>query len=214
MGDYLWIATGVGISALLFCGHLVIAARQRKRLLGQLPELLDLLIPSLHNGTDVETALGIAADMGPFQTKTLLSKLHRKLKLADSIEPILDQFANSFCTFETDYLATAIKTQRNDLPVFQESLDRLESLREASSSLSQKSRSFPQLNKWLIYIFLVLWPAIVLGMMLTQPQYFQKLVTHPVGRVLLPGALCLQIAGGIWAIALVKRAEKNQSASI
>jgi len=190
------------VFALLFVNN--VAARQRKKFEGQLPDTLNLLATSLRAGYSLLQALEAVGEEAPDPTRREFGRAMAEIRLGRPMDDALADIAVRMDSTDFEWTVLAIEIQRevggNLAEVLQttaETMVQRNRLRREMKALTAEGR--------ISAIVLSLLPVgLFLFISLANPGYMEPLVTSTIGVAVLAGGVVFIGIGIFWMQKIVK----------
>ena len=193
-----WLAAPVVVCTIGAVPYFVIGYKRQRRLAQlneQLPDAVRLIASAMRAGLGFEVGMGLVESELPDPIQGEFRKLLNESRLSSDMNESLRRMAKRIVLADFRLFAACACLHREVGGNFTHVLDRLGhtvrerfQLRRELKTLTSESR----LTGWILGIFPLL-IALALGLM--QPDYFQPLIEEPQGRIMLWGAIALQIIG-------------------
>ncbi len=190
------------IFSLLFVNN--VAARQRKRFEGQLPDTLNLLATSLRAGYSLLQAVEAVGEEAPEPTRREFGRAIAEIRLGRQMDDALGDIAERMSSQDFDWTVLAINIQRevggNLAEVLQttsETMVQRNRLRREMKALTAEGR--------ISAIVLSLMPILLfIAISVLNPGYLQPLLESTIGMVIVGGGLVFMGIGIVWMQKIVK----------
>lgn len=175
-----------------------------KRLEQQLPQALDFMGRALRAGHTLPSAIQMVSEEMSNPIAKEFRQLFDETNFGMSQSEALLRLAQRVPLDDMRYFAVAVMMQRESGGNLTELFDKLAGIVRARIKLQGQVRSISAEGRMSAWV-LVLMPIVVSGLMsVTSPQLLSLLLTDPVGRRLVAGALVLMVLGGLWMRRIVR----------
>ena len=174
--------------------------RRVRRMVEQLPQLLDHCVRSLKAGRTLADAVLHAIESSSDPLKSSISRVSRNVQLGVSLPDAVDDFAELYERDEFRMFALGLKVNHRYGGSASELLENLILLIRERDQGARKLRAMTGETRITAVVLAVL-PLLVGGyFMLTNPSYLTKVWNDPSGQHMLLTALAMQIIGclGLW----------------
>ena len=174
--------------------------RRVRRMVEQLPQLLDHCVRSLKAGRTLSDAVLHAIESSSDPLKSSISRVSRNVQLGVSLPEAVDDFAELYERDEFRMFALGLKVNHRYGGSASELLENLILLIRERDQGARKLRAMTGETRITAVVLAVL-PLFVGGyFMLTNPSYLTKVWNDPSGQHMLLTALAMQIIGclGLW----------------
>ncbi len=174
--------------------------RRVRRMVEQLPQLLDHCVRSLKAGRTLADAVLHAIESSSDPLKSSISRVSRNVQLGVSLPDAVDDFAELYERDEFRMFALGLKVNHRYGGSASELLENLILLIRERDQGARKLRAMTGETRITAVVLAVL-PLFVGGyFMLTNPSYLTKVWNDPSGQHMLLTALAMQIIGclGLW----------------
>lgn len=190
-------AAAFGGAPVLLCGSAVrrYRVRRRKRIVSQLPVLLDLLAGHVKAGHSLPAALPEIVPLLPSGVREEMAWVLRQLRLG--VGPV-EAFTLWEERIDEEGVALFVKPMRAALPGGGNIVDLLERTRDIlrlRHRADEKLRSMTAQARLQAVVLTMLGPAFALALSRVDPGFFPKLVGTPPGKALLILSAALQLLG-------------------
>jgi len=190
------------VFSLLFVNN--VAARQRKRFEGQLPDTLNLLATSLRAGYSLLQAIEAVGEEAPEPTRREFGRAIAEIRLGRQMDDALSDIAERMASQDFDWTVLAINIQRevggNLAEVLQttaETMVQRNRLRREMKALTAEGR--------ISAIVLSVMPILLfVAISILNPGYLEPLLESTIGLVIIGGGLFFMVVGIVWMQKIVK----------
>lgn len=195
-------AVGVLVVAVVFVNG--VAANQRKKFEGQLPDTLNLIATSLRAGYSLLQAVEAVGQEAPEPTRREFGRAISEIRLGKPVIEALQDIAIRMESQDFDWAVLAISIQRevggNLAEVLQttaETMMHRNRLRREMKALTAEGRvSAIVLGALPFFLFGIIW--------IVNNDYIQPLITERIGWVMIAASLLLVMIGIFWLSRIVK----------
>ena len=162
------------------------------------PEALDLLSRAIRAGHAFQTAMGMVADelkapVGPEFKKTY-DQQNFGLPLKDALHELMQRIA----ILDVRFFVTAVLIQRDTGGNLSEILDNLAHVVRERFKIRRQVRVHTAHGRFTGYVLLALPAALAVALSLINPELMALLFEEHMGRMMLVGAIVLQVFGFFW----------------
>jgi tight adherence protein B len=190
------------VLALLFVNN--VAARQRKKFEGQLPDTLNLIATSLRAGYSLLQAIEAVGEEAPEPTRREFGRAIAEIRLGRPIDDAMSDIAVRMDSVDFEWTVLAIEIQRevggNLAEVLQttaETMVQRNRLRREMKALTAEGRiSAIVLSVMPVFLFIFI--------SIANPGYMEPLKTSTVGMAVLAGGIVFIAIGIFWMQKIVK----------
>lgn len=184
-----------------FVAHLVLgflAGKRRAKFDNQLGDTLQLLSGSLRAGHSILRAIDAAANESQVPTSEEMRRVVSEASLGRDLLSSLNDTADRMKNEDFVWISQAIQINREVGGNLAEVLDQVgETIRERSE-IKGHIKSLAAEGKFSAYILMALPVGIVGMLMVVSPHYMDKMVTNPLGWIMIVAALIMMTIGGLW----------------
>jgi tight adherence protein B len=188
-------AAGITLPTLWLMRKRAVRLRQFEEMF---PEALDLLSRAIRAGHAFQTAMGMVAEelkapVGPEFKKTF-DQQNFGLPLKDALHELMQRVA----ILDVRFFVTAVLIQRDTGGNLSEILDNLAHVVRERFKLRRQVRVHTAHGRFTGYVLLALPAALAVGLSFINPALMALLFEQHMGRVMVAGAIFLQIGGFFW----------------
>jgi len=180
------------------------AARSRKKFVGQLPTMLQLLASSLRAGYSLlQGCEAVSHEIGgPMGAE--LKRVLSEARLGRPIEEALEEAARRMGSADFDWVVMAIKIQREVGGNLAELLDTVSDTMRARSRLRGEVKSLTAEGRISAIILGIMPPGLGVAMMVLSPGYLNPLFQMRTGQIMLGASILAIFAGFAWMQKIIK----------
>ena len=196
-------SVGLGMMAGAGAGFLPIVfmnnrrGSRQKRLSMQLPEALDFLTRVLRAGHSLSTGLQMMGDELPDPISSEFRRAYAQHSLGQSLEDSMREMAKRIESSDFAFFVTAVLIQRQTGGDLSEVLQNISGMVRQRIRLISHVKAITAEGRLTSYV-LVGFPAVLYGISYSlNPDYAGQLIRNDVGRMMLMGAVALQVVGFI-----------------
>ena len=169
-----------------------------------LPEAIDLVGRALRAGHPLTAGFKMAADDGPEPVAGEFRRVFEEQRFGLPIQDSLLGMADRVNIVDVRILVTAILIQREVGGNLAEILDNLSAVVRARFTIRRQIRVYTAQGRMTGYLLSAL-PIILFSMLyMINAEYMSILFTDPVGKVLVAGAIGMQLLGFLWIRKIIK----------
>jgi tight adherence protein B len=182
-------------------GHLVLgflAGKRRAKFDEQLGDTLQLLSGSLRAGHSILRAIDAAANESQAPTSEEMRRVVTETSLGRDLLVSLNDTAERMKNEDFVWIAQGIQINREVGGNLAEVLDQVNETIRERSEIKGHIKSLAAEGKFSAYILMALPVAIVLLLLVMNPEYMNKMFTTPLGWVMVVAAIVLMTVGGLW----------------
>jgi tight adherence protein B len=179
-------------------------SRRRAAIRNQLPEMVDFLAHAVRAGESLDQAMGTVGrtESGPLASE--FRRCAKQLEMGLSFETALRTLVRRAPLTETRIFAAALLVQRRTGGNLPTTLERLAAVFRERLSYYRHFRASTAAARGSVMLISCIGIGGVAYAVLGQPEYMQGLLHEPLGRMMLAGAIALQIIGITWASWLLR----------
>jgi tight adherence protein B len=170
----------------------------------QFPEALDVLSRAIRAGHAFQTALGMAADEMPAPVGPELKKTFDQQNYGLPLKEALNDLAVRVDLLDVRFFVTAVLIQRDTGGNLSEILDNLSHVVRERFKILRQVRVHTAHGRFTGYVLLTLPAFLAVALSWINPDHMGLLFTEHMGRVMLVGAIVLQIVGYFWIRKVIK----------
>lgn len=186
---------GVSIMALPFCYIVMRRRRRLKKLVNQLPDVFDMMSQALRAGHSLASAIHLIQEQMPDPISTEFGRVFHEQNLGIKIDDALLAMADRVDSLDVRMFVTAVLIQRTTGGDLAEILDKIGTVirgRIELFGLVQSLTSEGRLSGWVLFGLPI---VVFLACMKVNYDYISMLWTHPTGKIMLAGAIGMQLMG-------------------
>lgn len=191
------VGAGLGVMPFFF-----ISWKRKRRLNAfgrQLPDALELIGRALRAGHSLAAGFNLVGDEMADPIATEFSRIFEEQNLGVPIEEALDGMTKRVPNLDLRFFATAVILQRQTGGDLAEILDKIGHLIRERFKIWGQIQALTGEGRMSGVVLLGLPPVLFLVMFRVNPDYVMVLFTDPIGKVLMTGAVIMQLLGA-WVI--------------
>jgi tight adherence protein B len=184
-----------------FVGHLVLgflAGKRRGTFDEQLGDTLQLLSGSLRAGHSILRAIDAAANESQAPTSEEMRRIVSETSLGRDLLVSLNDTADRMKNEDFVWISQAIQINREVGGNLAEVLDQVNETIRERSEIKGHVKALAAEGKFSAYILMAMPVGIVAMLMLVSPGYMDKMVTNPLGWIMIVASIILMTVGGLW----------------
>lgn len=196
------VAPSAGAAIAVFVLPLLYFYRRRskrmKRLVQQLPDVFELLSQALRAGHSLASGMQVVAKEVPDPCGTEFARVFHEQNLGLKVEDALKNMADRVDMLDVRFFVTAVLIQRQVGGDLAEVLDKIGHVIRQRIALMGTVQALTAEGRLSGYVLLALPAVVFLAMLKVNYAYAMLLFTHPTGKMMLTGAIVMQLMG--WAM--------------
>jgi len=201
---FAWILVGAAGTTLPTVFLVRKRASRMRKFEEMFPEALDLLSRAIRAGHAFQTAMGMVADelkepVGPEFRKTF-DQQNFGLPLRDALHELMDRIR----ILDVRFFVTAVLIQRESGGNLAEILDNLAHVVRERFKIRRQIRVHTAHGRFTGYVLLALPAALAVALTFINPELMALLFEEHMGRMMLFGAIVLQVFGFFWIRQIMK----------
>jgi tight adherence protein B len=184
-----------------FFGHLVVgflAGKRRAKFDQQLGDTLQLLSGSLRAGHSILRAIDAAANESQAPTSEEMRRVISETSLGRDLLASLNDTAERMKNEDFVWISQAIQINREVGGNLAEVMDQVNETIRERNEIKGHIKSLAAEGKFSAYILMALPVGIVAMLMLASPGYMDKMVTNPLGWIMIVASIVMMTIGGLW----------------
>jgi tight adherence protein B len=162
------------------------------------PEAVDLLGRALRAGHPFTSGIKMVAEEMAEPISSEFRTVFEEQRFGMPFGDTLNRLADRMPLVDVRIFVTAVMIQREVGGNLTEILDNLAHIIRQRFMLQRQVKVLTAEGRYSVYVLTALPVCIALFVYLTNPEYLRPLVEHPMGRLMLYGALVGQVIGYIW----------------
>ena len=186
---------------------IVLRVKRRRRLLSfeeQFPEALDLISRALKAGHAFATGMKMVADEMPEPVGPEFRKAFDEQNFGLPLKDSLDNLSQRIPSLDVRFFSTAVLIQRETGGNLSEILENLSHVVRERFKILRQVRVFTAHGRLTGYVLLALPAFLAVALMFINPEHMNLLFREPMGRMMLTGALVMQVIGYFWIQQVIK----------
>ena len=196
----------VGLAATPLLARMAVstkADRRRRAFNDQLPELLQLLVSSLRGGYGLAQALDAVSSQSPEPTRTELQRVLFEVRIGRDPGDALSATAQRMKSRDFEWVVSAIQINREIGGELAHVLETVAETVRERQRLARQIQTLTAEGRVSAYVLIALPFVLVLGLSVTNPDYFDPMRQAP-GPFLIVLGIVLLIVGWFWMRRLIK----------
>lgn len=193
-------ALGIGMG--LFVLPILYLFRRRKKrlnkLIDQLPDVFELLSQALRAGHSLASGMQLVSKELPDPAGTEFGRVFHEQNLGLKVEDALRNMAERVDLLDVRFFVTAVLIQRQTGGDLAEVLDKIGGVIRERIKLFGTVQALTAEGRLSGYVLLALPVVVFIVMLQINRDYGMLLLTHPTGKMMLTGAVVMQLMG--WAM--------------
>jgi tight adherence protein B len=182
-------------------------ARRIREIREQLPYTLDMLARATRAGQSVEQAIRLVGEEGSGALRAEFRRCSQQLDMGRAFDKVLMSLAGRVRLIELRILATTLIVQRQTGGPLSETLERMASVIHDRLNAQRQIKASTGAGRTSTLIIAAIAPMAYAFMFLFHRSHIQFLFDDGFGRLLLWGALMLELAGLVWVFFLLRKEE-------
>jgi tight adherence protein B len=182
-------------------GHVVLGLLTGKRCAkfdGQLGDTLQLLSGSLRAGHSILRAIDAAANESQAPTSEEMRRVVSETSLGRDLLASLNDTAERMKNEDFVWISQAIQINREVGGNLAEVLDQVNETIRERSEIKGHIKALAAEGKFSAYILMALPVGIVAMLMVVSPGYMDKMVSSPLGWIMIVASIIMMTIGGLW----------------
>jgi tight adherence protein B len=169
-----------------------------KRFEEEFPEAIDYLARAIRAGHPLSSGIGLAADEGPPEVSVEFRRVFEEQRFGIPFEEAVLGMADRTDLIDVRIFVIAVLVQRDVGGNLAETLDNLATTVRRRFYLRRQLKVYTAQGKMTGLTLVALPPVVGFLVYLLNPSFTSTLFTHPVGLMMVIGALLLQLVGALW----------------
>jgi tight adherence protein B len=171
------------------------ATRRIRMFEEQFPEAIELMARALRAGHAFTTGLAMVAEEMPDPVGAEFRLMHDRQAFGMQINEALRDMARRVPLLDARFFVTAVLTQRESGGNLAEVLDNLAALMRERFTVKRQVRTVSAHGRITGWVLAGLAPGLAIILIFLAPEHMSVLVTDPLGRAMVTGAILLQLLG-------------------
>ena len=185
-----------------------VRARRQKKMLDQMPAMIDELSRAARTGRSLENCLQIVAEDTPAPLGSELKRCTQQIELGLPLEEALTGFPERTGLVSASVFTTALSIHRQTGGNLVQVLERLSQTLRDRIQFQGRLRAATAASKLTAVLMVIVPPAILLFFIFRDPGYFQKLMETDWARMATIFAVILEIIGIFLVFRILKTSEQ------
>lgn len=190
--------TGIAIGSLPFVYVWWTRARRLEKYSAYLPDALSMMANAMRAGQSLPAGFRLVAEQTPAPLGPEFARCYEEQNLGIPLDQALEEMTKRAPNVDLKFFATAVILQRQTGGDLSEILDKIARLIRERFQIHGMIKALTGEGRLSGIVLLSLPPALALVMVFLNPEYLNKLFTHPMGQQMLAGAIVLQFVGFLW----------------
>jgi len=199
-----WLGGGVIGFAVPFLYLKVKRTKRMRAFEEQFPEGLDLISRALKAGHAFATGLKMVADEMPEPVGPEFRKTFDEQNFGLPMKDALDNLTHRMPSLDVRFFATAVLIQRETGGNLSEILENLAHVVRERFKILRQVRVYTAHGRFTGFVLLALPAVLCVALAFINPEHMNLLFHHPMGRMMLLGALIMQTIGYLWIRQVIK----------
>ncbi len=166
-----------------------------KKLVLQLPDIFELLSQALRAGHSLASGMQLVSREVPAPAGKEFGRVFHEQNLGLKIEDALRNLANRTDVLDIRFFVTAVLIQRQTGGDLAEVLDKIGSVIRDRIKLFGTVQALTAEGRLSGWVLMALPPLVFIAMVFINPDYCMLLITDPLGKMMLTGAITMQVLG-------------------
>ncbi|HEV2968403.1 MAG TPA: type II secretion system F family protein [Pirellulales bacterium] len=163
----------------------------------QLPDALELISRALRAGHSLASGFNFVAEQMPAPIRTEFRKAFEEQNLGIPLDEALEGMTERMPNLDLDFFATAVILQRTTGGDLAEILDKIGRLIRERFQIRGQVQALTGDGRFSGIVLLALPPVLFVALWQLNPDYAMLLFTDPMGKMMLAGAIVMQILGAL-----------------
>jgi tight adherence protein B len=195
------LVVGMAVALIFFS---IRRARRRGQILGQLPDVLELLARAVRAGESVDQAIALVGQTPLEPLATEFRRCARQIDMGLSVGAAMAALAQRVPLMEMRILAATFRVERRSGGNLPGILERLARVIRDRVSYHRQFRAATAAGRASTYVIGTAGPLVVMYLVIWQRDYVGRFLESPQGTTLLGVAIALQIVGLAWILGLLR----------
>jgi tight adherence protein B len=171
---------------------------------GHLADMLDLMARASRAGESLDQAISLVGEKAPEPLGTEFRRCARQLEIGLSLAATMRALVSRLPLMEVRILATTLTVHRQAGGNLAGTLERMARVVRDRLNHRRQIRSVTAAGRFSATLIAAMGPLVFLFLFTFQREYMDKLLTLPLGNILLLVAVGLEIVGVVWVIRLLR----------
>lgn len=200
----LGILLGAATPFLVKVGLSVLRDKRRAKFEAQLTDTIQMLIGGLRVGHSVLRSVEAAAQEADAPTSEEFSRIVNETRIGKDARQVFEDVADRMDSEDFGWIAQAIQINREVGGDLAEVLEQVAGTIRERTEIKGQIRSLSAEGKMSAYVLMGMPVGVAVILAFINPGYLNVFVEHPIGLVMLVGALLMFAVGGFWMSRVVK----------
>lgn len=200
----LGILLGVATPFLVKVGLSVLRDKRRAKFEAQLTDTIQMLIGGLRVGHSVLRSVEAAAQESDAPTSEEFTRIVNETRIGKDARQVFEDVADRMDSEDFGWIAQAIQINREVGGDLAEVLEQVAGTIRERTEIKGQIRSLSAEGKMSAYVLMAMPVGVAVILAFINPGYLNVFVEHPIGLVMLVGALLMFSVGGFWMSRVVK----------
>lgn len=192
------ILLGVSAGAIVLIVLSIAHRRCMAKIQEQFPMAIDLLARAVRAGESVDQAFALLGTASPEPLATEFRRCSRQLEMGLSVTQTLEGLCDRVGLMDVRIFATTLSVHRETGGRLAETLERLSAVIRDRMAYYRTLKSVTGAGRISVVVITALGPILFAWLFLFQPEYGQRLLDEPIGRMALAYAAVSEAIGLFW----------------
>lgn len=198
------ILLGAATPFLVKVGLSVLRDKRRAKFEAQLTDTIQMLIGGLRVGHSVLRSVEAAAQEADAPTSEEFTRIVNETRIGKDARQVFEDVADRMDSEDFGWIAQAIQINREVGGDLAEVLEQVAGTIRERTEIKGQIRSLSAEGKMSAYVLMGMPVGVAVILAFINPGYLNVFVEHPIGLVMLVGALLMFAVGGFWMSRVVK----------
>jgi tight adherence protein B len=182
-------------------------AKRLRTLQTQLPDALDLLSRAVHAGESLDQAVDLVGQKSAEPLATEFRRISRQLAMGLSLPAAMRALAYRLQMMDVRILSTTLAVHRQTGGNLASTLERMAAVVRERLTYKRQIRATTAAGRFSAMLITAAGPFLFIYMFFFRSDYIGRLLSQPLGQMLLAAAIILEIIGIVWVLTMLRSSE-------
>lgn len=182
-------------------------AKRLRTLQAQLPDALDLLARAVHAGESLDQAVDLVGQKSAEPLAKEFRRISRHLGMGLSLSAAMRALAYRLQLMDVRILSTTLAVHRQTGGNLASTLERMAAVVRERLTYKRQIRATTAAGRFSALLITAAGPFLFTYMFFFRSEYMGRLLTQPIGQMLLAAAVILEIIGVVWVLSMLRSSE-------
>lgn len=182
-------------------------AKRIRTLQSQLPDALDLLARAVHAGESLDQAVELVGQKSAEPLAKEFRRISRQLAMGLSLPAAMRALAYRLQLMDVRILSTTLSVHRQTGGNLASTLERMAAVVRERLTYKRQIRATTAAGRFSAMLITAAGPFLFIYMFFFRSEYIGRMLSQPLGQMLLAAAIILEVIGIIWVLSMLRGSE-------